>query len=191
MNAKFVMTILSGLLLASSTLLSANADAEDSSALVASCAACHGKDGVSPGGDWPSLAGQQREYLTLQLKAFRDGEREEPTMAAFVQGLSDSQIDSIARHYSELPIPGVAGSETPNIKGMRVRGNCMSCHGVAGKVVNLSWPNLAGQNKNYLLKQLMAFRDGTRHSPIMNVIANEYTEQQLKDVAEYYSQLAY
>ncbi|MFK8021163.1 MAG: cytochrome c [Pseudomonadales bacterium] len=191
MNAKFVTTILSSLLLAGSTLLSVKAVAEDTSALVASCVACHGKDGVSPGGDWPSLAGQQREYLALQLKAFRDGGRKEPTMAAFVNGLSDDQIDSIARHYSELPMPGIAGSESPNNKGMRVRGNCMSCHGVEGKVVNLSWPNLAGQNKNYLLKQLMDFRNGTRHSPIMNVIANEYTEQQLKDVAEYYSQLAY
>ncbi len=183
------------ILFASSLILSSAigqaANAEELSSLVGTCVACHGTDGVSPGAAWPSLAGQKRGYLEQQMKDFRDGNREEPTMTAFVTSLTDEQIGAIASYYADLPRPGNAASDTNNKAGERVRANCLSCHGVHGFTVNETWPNLAGQNSAYLLRQLQAFRDGSRKSPIMNVIANELTEQQMRDVAEYYSQRAY
>ena len=71
-----------------------------------------------------------------------------------------------------------------------VRAYCISCHGKHGITVNEEWPNLAGQQKDYLQKQLLAFRDGTRNGPIMQVIAKELNEAQIEAVAEYYSQLS-
>jgi cytochrome c553 len=42
---------------------------------------------------------------------------------------------------------------------------CSSCHGPAGKSINPTFPNLAGQQKDYLVAQLTAFRDHTRADP--------------------------
>jgi cytochrome c553 len=42
---------------------------------------------------------------------------------------------------------------------------CSSCHGPAGKSINPTFPNLAGQQKDYLIAQLTAFRDHTRADP--------------------------
>lgn len=165
--------------------------ADDGKTLAQTCVACHGINGVSASPVWPNLAGQKSGYLIKQITAFRDGVREEPTMQPFVKNLSDTQIASLAAHYSNMEKPGNPDADEINQAGLNVRANCLSCHGVDGYTVNELWPNLAGQKPQYLLKQLQAFKQGTRHSPIMNVIANELNEQQMKYVAEYYSQLAY
>ena len=51
---------------------------------------------------WPNLAGQKRDYLAKQLKAFRDQDRLDPMMNAIVQSLSDSDIEALAAYYSSL-----------------------------------------------------------------------------------------
>ncbi len=66
------------------------------------CAACHGVDGVSPAEIWPNLAGQKYGYLVKQIKAFRSGERHDPTMAPMVKPLTDEDIENIAAYYSSL-----------------------------------------------------------------------------------------
>ena len=68
----------------------------------ATCAACHGQNGISPNDMWPNLAGQKAGYLVLQMKAFRDGQRANPMMAPMAQGLSDADIDDIAAFYASL-----------------------------------------------------------------------------------------
>ena len=75
-------------------------------AKAALCAACHGPAGVSINPLWPSLAGQQELYLVKQIKAFRDGEREEITMQPFVENLTDQDVADLAAFYTNLsPCP--------------------------------------------------------------------------------------
>ena len=70
------------------------------------CAACHGPDGISVNPLWPSLAGQQEAYLAAQIRAFRDGVREEITMQPFVENLSDQDVADLAAYYADLsPCP--------------------------------------------------------------------------------------
>jgi len=81
-------------------------DVSAGQAKAALCAACHGLAGVSINPLWPSLAGQQAQYLSKQIRHFRDGEREEPTMQPFVQHLSDQDIEDLAAYYASLsPCP--------------------------------------------------------------------------------------
>ena len=68
----------------------------------ASCAGCHGPDGISANPLWPNLAGQKAAYLVKQLKAFRDGARQDPMMSAMARPLSDADIENLARYYSSL-----------------------------------------------------------------------------------------
>ena len=70
--------------------------------LANSCAMCHGEAGVSPMGMFPNLAGQKKEYLEKQLKAFRDGSRVDPSMNPTAKGLSDADIANLAAYYSSL-----------------------------------------------------------------------------------------
>lgn len=71
-------------------------------AKAATCAACHGVDGISPAETWPNLKGQKKTYLIKQITAFRNGDRNDPTMAPMVQPLSDQDIEDIAEYFSSL-----------------------------------------------------------------------------------------
>lgn len=110
--ARRVLTALASGALAASLLTSAPAgaqptgDAEAGKAKAALCVACHGRDGISINPLWPSLAGQQGVYLAKQIRAFRDGERVEPTMQPFVAALTDQDVEDIAAYYASLsPCP--------------------------------------------------------------------------------------
>jgi len=92
------------LLLVLSTPMAATAagDAAAGAAKAAICGACHGPAGISVNPLWPNLAGQQEVYLAKQIKAFRDGAREEPTMQPFVMNLTDQDAEDLAAHFSGL-----------------------------------------------------------------------------------------
>ena len=53
------------------------ANAEGIATLTATCSGCHGPQGIAIDKQFPNLAGQTRNYLAAQIRAFRDGERSE------------------------------------------------------------------------------------------------------------------
>ncbi len=179
-------SILLGICSAAILLASSLSFAEPSA--IQTCIACHGKDGQATSPDWPNLTGQKVEYMVRQLQAFRDGSRENPLMTALVANMTDEQMQAASTYYHEQSI-NKKPPEALSKVGQSISGYCISCHGVQGKTVNTEWPNLAGQNKNYLVTQLKALRDGSRESVVMNVIAKNLTDEQIENVAEYYSQL--
>ena len=67
------------------------------------CARCHGVDGRGRGAAFPILAGQHREYLYLSLEAFERGDRHSGVMEPVAAGLSDREMQELARYYAELP----------------------------------------------------------------------------------------
>jgi cytochrome c553 len=64
---------------------------------------------------------------------------------------------------------------------------CFTCHGTDGRSVEGVPPSLAGQNRDYLLKQLQEFRDGKRPATIMHQHAKGYTDEQLALIAGYFA----
>lgn len=68
----------------------------------ATCAACHGADGRGTTPLFPNLNGQKAEYLVQQLRAFRDGKRQDQTMAPMAMPLSDRDIADLAAYYANL-----------------------------------------------------------------------------------------
>lgn len=81
-------------------------DLEAGQTKAGACVACHGPAGISVNPEWPNLAGQQETYLFNQLKAFRDGVRENPLMGPMVSGLSDQDLRDLAAYYHSLPAGG-------------------------------------------------------------------------------------
>jgi cytochrome c553 len=98
---KVVIATLSSLLLVSANVSMAG-DAAAGKAKSATCAGCHGAKGVSANPLWPNLAGQKEAYLVKQMKAFRDGVRQDPSMTAMAKPLSDADIDNLAAYYASL-----------------------------------------------------------------------------------------
>jgi cytochrome c553 len=66
---------------------------------------------------------------------------------------------------------------------------CTGCHGPEGISANPLWPNLAGQKKDYLSKQILAFKNGERKDPLMNPIASSISEKDIDLIADYYANL--
>jgi len=66
---------------------------------------------------------------------------------------------------------------------------CAACHGPQGISNNVLWPNLAGQKKGYLVKQLKDFHSGKRKNALMSSIAKSLTAEEIENLARYYSSL--
>ncbi len=82
------------------------------------CHSCHGKDASTPVmANYPSIAGQPKEYLIQQIKDIKNGVRSNGQAAAMkgvMHLVSDEEIDAIATYLSTLPYkPGRAVSKAP------------------------------------------------------------------------------
>jgi len=66
---------------------------------------------------------------------------------------------------------------------------CSACHGAEGNSVSPMWPNIAGQNAKYMVKQLNAFKAGSRSDPLMTSQAMLLSDQDMKDVAVFFESL--
>lgn len=65
---------------------------------------------------------------------------------------------------------------------------CTSCHGEQGNSMVAAFPKLAQQHESYLVKQLTAFKNGTRKNPMMSGIAMSLSDEDMADIAAYYAQ---
>jgi cytochrome c553 len=64
---------------------------------------------------------------------------------------------------------------------------CQGCHGADGNSYGPEWPNLASQHTSYLTKQITNFKEGVRKNETMNSMAAGLSEQDIKDIAAYFS----
>ena len=69
--------------------------------MAASCAICHGTNGVSPGG-MPQLAGQSAETLARHMREFRDGKRPATIMHQITKGYSPEQLEAISQYFANV-----------------------------------------------------------------------------------------
>jgi cytochrome c553 len=165
------------------------------------CQGCHGEFGNSTEPLVPKLAGQYGKYIAKELRNYQAGVRTHQIMNAMAGTINDDDLADIAAYFASQP--KMKGTGAPNNeagKNLFIKGDinrkmvaCINCHGVTGKGLtpNTSmFPVLGGQQKEYLRKQLMNFRDVDRtNSPngIMNKITNKLTDQEIEALADYLS----
>ena len=77
-----------------------------------------------------------------------------------------------------------AESNAANGKNLAV--TCLACHGETGNSPASIFPNIAGQNAQYLLKQLLEIQSGQREVLTMTGILDNLSESDLSDIAAYY-----
>ena len=71
----------------------------------ATCAACHGLEGIATAANYPTLAGQYETYLVHALRSYRSGARQNAIMYGFASPLSDADIADLAAWYASLSGP--------------------------------------------------------------------------------------
>lgn len=84
-----------------------------------------------------------------------------------------------------LSLAGAASVQAQDAKTKAA--TCAACHGADGNSVNPDWPNLAGQHSDYLVAQLKLFKSGERKNANMNPMAAPLSEQDMSDIAAYFS----
>lgn len=162
------------------------------------CSSCHGPGGHSLSSTFPRLAGQQKDYLVAQLRAFRDHTRADPHAQTYMWGmaarLSDAMIDGIASYYAQQPpVRGQPDNSPEAAAGRKIFDEgiaaknippCQGCHGDRGQG-NGVIPRLAGQHSEYIDRQLAAFASKARANEIMHEETKNLTPEEIRAVAAY------
>lgn len=162
------------------------------------CGTCHGQQGNSTNPKFPRLAGQNADYLSAQLKAFRSQTRGDPDALGYMWGmaseLDDETIEALAAYYAaQKAEPSAQGSSAARDRGREIFEHgvpvqgvpaCSSCHGSDAHGLQ-SFPRLAGQHSQYVLKQLASFQSNMRNVAIMHGVAQNLRLEEMEVVAAY------
>jgi cytochrome c553 len=157
-------------------------------ALAAPCAGCHGDDGISKLPGTPSLTGLDPKYLVAAMKAYKSGQRSSDAMKPMVAGLTDQDMSNVALYYA-LQKPARAATPTGGdaAAGKDAAAACAGCHGDKGVSGNPAIPSLAGQDAQYLVAALHAYKGGARSDETMKGLAAALDDAATKNAAAFYA----
>ena len=170
----------------------------------AMCIGCHGIKGYQSSFPEvykvPMISGQNAAYISSALHAYKKGDRKHPTMRSIADTLTDQDIADLSAYYSTHGV--VAGAELPakpakepsvEVQALLNKANCAACHGANfNKPIDPTYPKIAGQHADYLFVALKAYKTDNnakvgRAHPIMGGMAKQYTNVELKAMANYLS----
>lgn len=103
MTRGFPLILFGAALALSATTAFASGDPHDGAKKIATCVACHGKDGNSVDPQYPRLAGQYADYLAQALHEYKNGKRDNLVMKGFAATLSDQDIEDISAYFHTMP----------------------------------------------------------------------------------------
>ena len=86
-----------------------------------------------------------------------------------------------------LGISGLAFAKGDAEAGKAKTATCTACHGATGVSAAPIYPNLAGQGKRYLVKQMKDIKSGNRSVPEMAPFIGSWTDQDIEDIAAFYA----
>jgi cytochrome c553 len=164
--------------------------------IAASCAACHGGNGISPQAGVPSIAGQHAAYIQSALLAYKKGVRKDESMEQAIDKLGEQEIADVAAYYASLqgfnsrpsePEAAPPADDDPFAAVKKLTGMCAGCHGEDGNSTAAATPSLAGQHDNYLIEAIQAYQDGARAEPMMQALTKALTPGQVDDIAYFYA----
>ena len=158
------------------------------------CATCHGMDGNRPISPlYPKLGGQSAEYVLAQMKDFRDGKRtngQSAVMTALMATISDEEMQTLAKWISEQKLEQTPAEDHQGAAAFMAKG-CIACHGADAKTPLMPlYPNLLGQNKDYLVNQMKDIKSGARSngmSAVMKGIMAGVNDDEIKAISEWLS----
>ena len=158
------------------------------------CASCHGPEGNSTNGAYPVLAGQTFRYLYLQLRDFQEGRRKDPVMSPMAEMLTRDEVTELSQYFAaQKPKPtGFKADPARVARGAKKSDEvlCPMCH-LGGFSGQNEIPRVAGQQYDYIVRQLKAFKERTRTNDAgnMTAVARTLTDEDILDLANYIANL--
>ena len=144
-------------------------------------------------GSFDSVLGSSMQAPTEVVEAMptpaiqADAAAAEPVPATVgaedVSAVSTAPVASTPADTAATAVTGVVEA------GKAKSAACAACHGVDGRGTAPLFPNLHDQKPEYLARQLDAFRAGTRQDATMTPMATSLSDQDIADLAAYYSSL--
>ena len=169
------------------------------------CANCHGLYGQAVSGGnsafSPKLTPQSKDYLIARLNAYRSGAIQHPQMSLIAQMISEQDIENISAWYASIPVTianqeaGVEANDELTVKaaaGKIIASQiCANCHGLDGQALasrsTSIVPSLTAQQKDYMILRLREYKSGKIADPLMSPIAKTLSDQDIENVAAWYS----
>jgi cytochrome c553 len=145
------------------------------------CTGCHGWHGVSEDAVTPMLAGQDSTYLVKALGGYGKS-RHHASMERQLGPLGENEIRDIAAYFASQK--GRAAQTEQNLVA-QVADKCDRCHGSAAAEETV--PRIRGQDKDYLVMALRAYRDDRRASPAMHKMSLPFSEATIDGLAAHYA----
>ena len=172
---------------------------------IAMCIGCHGIVGYQASFPEvykvPKISGQGAKYIVSSLNAYKKGDRKHPTMRGIGESLSDQDMADVATYYEAhgvvagVVVPEKAPDGTGKVAELLKKGACVSCHGDNfSKPIDPTYPKIAGQHADYLFVSLKAYKVENnakvgRANGVMGGIAKQFSNNELKELANYVSAL--
>jgi cytochrome c553 len=154
------------------------------------CLACHGVNGNSTLSAFPILAGQGMRYIYLQLKDFKEGRRQDPSMDALVANLTREDMFDLGAFFAAQKM-GNNGFKPDAEKAARGKAKadetlCTMCH--LGELAGQNEiPRVGGQHYDYTVKQLKDFkaRRRTNDAGNMTSVAKTLSDEDIDNLGHY------
>jgi cytochrome c553 len=173
---------------------------------VAMCIGCHGIKGYQASfpevHKVPMISGQSAKYIVAALTGYKNGDRKHPTMRGIAETLSEQDMNDIAAYYEahgkeegKTLADKPSKEPSPQVAALMQKAACVSCHGANfAKPLDPSYPKIAGQHADYMFVALKAYKAENnpavgRSNGIMGAIAKQFSNAELKELANYVSSL--
>jgi len=169
--------------------------AEGKRVAAASCASCHGMDGISKAKETPHIAGQRPGYLYMELRVYQSGGRGNTPMNNSVRFLSDDALVKVAAYYANLdPAPPApkntkqaSAKRDPLAAGRAAAAGCGGCHGEHGISSVPGMPSLVGFDPKYFVSAVSAYKNGQRKHDMMKTLVSAISGKELESIALFYA----
>jgi cytochrome c553 len=154
------------------------------------CTACHGPNGNATIALNPILAGQTSRYLYLQLRDFQEDRRSDPQMSPIAKQLSRDEARELAEYFAaQKPAAPAFKPDPEKAKLGKAKSDetlCTMCH-LGGFAGQNEIPRVAGQNYDYVVKQLKDFKDKKRTNDAGNMtsVARTLNDTDIENLANY------
>jgi len=159
------------------------------------CFSCHGPNGNSVMPEIPSLAGQNARYIYLELRDFKEGRRDNPMMTPMTMELSKDDMRELGDYFSKQTLTDKKFKADPDkAKLGQAKADetlCAMCHLGEFRGQN-EIPKVAGQNYDYVVKTLHAFKDKTRTNDAGNMtsVAGTLNDTDIENLGHYIASLS-
>ena len=161
--------------------------AEKGKVLASSCEKCHGTEGNSKTPGVPSLAGQQPHYLVTAIQEYHRGDRGTAAMKTILRGANRLELESLALYFaSRTPAQRSAPARGDPAAGEPLTAMCGGCHGPRGVSSDAATPTLAGQDPQYLMKAIKAYRTSRQHWGMQRFVTG-VSDKDIENLTAFYA----